>query len=45
MSILNINSIDVGETRQNFHVTLKLNVELKRQQPSKVPLHFKEKLE
>ena len=36
---------DVGQTRQNFHVTLKSNVELKRQRPSKVPLHLKEKLE
>ena len=35
----------VGKTRQNFHVTLKPNVELKRQRPSKVPLHLKEKLE
>ena len=37
--------IDVGKTRQNFHVTLKPNVELKRQRPSKVPLHLKENLE
>ena len=37
--------IDVGKTRQKFHVTLKLNVELKRQRPSKVLLHLKEKLE
>ena len=36
---------DVGKTRQNFHLTLKPNVELKRQRPSKVPLHLKEKLE
>ena len=36
---------DVGKTRQNFHVTLKPNVELKKQRPSKVPLHLKEKLE
>ena len=28
---------DVGKTRQKFHVTLKPNVELKRQQPSKLP--------
>ena len=35
---------DVGETRQKFHVTLKPNVELKRQRPGKVPLHLKEKL-
>ena len=36
---------DVVKTRQIFHVTLKSNVELKRQRPSKVPLHLKEKLE
>ena len=36
---------DVGKTRQNFHVTLKPKVQLKRQRPSKVPLHMKEKLE
>ena len=36
---------DVGKTRQKFHVTLKPNVELKRQRPSKVPLHLKKKLE
>ena len=37
--------IDVGKTRQNFHVTLKPNIELKRQRPNKLPLHLKEKLE
>ena len=36
---------DVGKTHQKFHVTLKPNVELKRQRPSKIPLHLKEKLE
>ena len=36
---------DMGKARQNFHVTLKPNVELKKQRPSKVPLHLKEKLE
>ena len=36
---------DVGNTRKKFHVTLKFNIELKQQQPSKVPLHLKEKLE
>ena len=36
---------NVGKIRQNFHVTLKPNVELKRQRPSKVPLHLKEKIE
>ena len=38
-------NFDVGKTRQQFHVTLKPNVELKRQRPRKVPLHLKEKLE
>ena len=32
-------------SQHKFHVTLKPNVELKRQRPSKVPLHLKEKLE
>ena len=36
--------VDVVKICQIFHVTLKLNVELKRQRPSKVPLHLKEKL-
>ena len=36
---------DVGKTRQKFHVKLKPNGELKRQRPSKVPLHLKEKQE
>ena len=36
---------DVGKTRQKSHVTLKPNVELKRQRPSKVPLRLREKLE
>ena len=36
---------DVGKTRQKFHVTLKTNVDLKRQRPSKVHLLLKEKLE
>ena len=36
---------DAGKSCQNFHVTLKPNVELKRQRPSKVPLHLKEKFE
>ena len=35
----------MGKTRQKFHVTLKPKAELKRQRPSKVPLHLKEKLE
>ena len=37
--------IDVDKTRQNFLVTLKPDVEVKRQRPSKVPLHLEEKLE
>ena len=36
---------DVGKTRQKFHVTLKPNVELKRQRATKVALHLKHKLE
>ena len=36
---------DVGKTRPKFYVTLKPKAELKRQRPSKVPLHLKEKLE
>ena len=36
---------DVGKVRQRFHVTLKANLELKKQRPSKVPLHLKDKLE
>ena len=35
----------VGKTRQKFHVILKPKAELKRQRPSRVPLHMKEKLE
>ena len=35
--------LDVGETRQKFKVTLKTNVELKKQRPSKVSLHLEEK--
>ena len=37
--------LDVGKTSQKFLVTLKPKAELKRQRPSKVPLHLKEKLE
>ena len=37
--------LDVGKTRQKFHITLKPNVDSKSQRPSKVPLHLKEKLE
>ena len=39
------NKFDVAKTRQNFHVTLNPNVELKQQRLSKVPLHLKEKME
>ena len=34
-----------GKTRQNFHFTLKPNVELQQQRPSKVALHLKEKVQ
>ena len=37
--------LDVGRTRQKFHVTLKPKVELKRQRASKVPLHLEDKFE
>ena len=40
-----LHKFDVGKTRQKFHVTLKPNVELKRQRASKKPLHLKDKLE
>ena len=43
--VCSLHKFDVGKTRQNFHVTLKPNVELKRQRASKVPLHLKNKLE
>ena len=36
---------DIGKTKQKFHVTLKPNSELRKQRPSKVPLHLKDKLE
>ena len=39
------NKFDVGKTHQKFHVTLKPNVELKRQRPNKVPSDLNEKLE
>ena len=35
----------VGKTRREIHVTLNPNIELKRQGPSKIPLHLKQKLE
>ena len=40
-----LHEIDIGKTPQNFQVTLKSNVELKRQRASKVPLHLKNNLE
>ena len=36
---------DIGQTKQKFHVTLKPNSELRKQRPSKVPLHLEDKLE
>ena len=36
---------NLSRTHQKFLVTLQPNVQLKRQRPSKVPLHLKEKLE
>ena len=39
-----LNKFDVGKTRQKFHVTLKPNLEMKRQRASKVPLYLKDKL-
>ena len=43
--VYSFHKFDVGKTRQKFHVTLKPNVELKRQRASKVPLYLKDKLE
>ena len=43
--VYSLHKFDVGKNRQKFHVTLKPNVELKRQRASKVPLHLKDKLE
>ena len=36
---------DNSQNIQKFHVTLKLNSELRKQRPSKIPLHLKDKLE
>ena len=36
---------DEGKTRKKFHVTIKPKAEIKRQRPSKVPIHLKEILE
>ena len=43
--VYSLHKLDVGKTRQKFHVTLKPKVELKRQRASKVPQHLKDKLE
>ena len=43
--VYSLQKFDVGKNRQKSHVTLKPNVELKRQRASKVPLHSKDKLE
>ena len=37
--------LDIGQTKQKFHVTLKPNSELHKQRCIKVPLHLKDKLE
>ena len=36
---------DIGQTKQKFHVTLRPNSKLRKQRPSKCPLHLKDKLE
>ena len=43
--VYSLHKFDVGKTRQKFHVTLKPNVDLKRQRASKVQRHLKDKLE
>ena len=43
--VYSLHMFDVGKTRQKLHVTLKPNVELKRQRASKVPLLLKDELE
>ena len=43
--VYSLHKFYVGKNRQKFHVTLKRNVELKRQRASKVPRHLKDKLE
>ena len=43
--VYSLHKFDVGKTRQKVHVTLKPNVELKRQRASKVLLHLNDKLE
>ena len=36
---------DVGKITQEFHVKLEKNAELRKQRPSKVPLHYRDRLE
>ena len=36
---------NIGQTKQKFHVTLKLNSELRKQRLAKCPVHLKDKLE
>ena len=36
---------DIGRTKQKFHISLKKDCEFKKQPPSKVPLHLRDKLE
>ena len=36
---------NISQMKQKFHVTLKPNSELRKQRPSKCPLHLKDKLE
>ena len=43
--VYSLHKFDVGKTRQKIQVTLKPNVELKRQRAIRVPLHLKVKLE
>ena len=43
--VYSLHTFDDVKTRQKFDVTLKPNVDLKRQRASKVPLHLKDKLE
>ena len=43
--VYSLHKFDVGKTQRKFHVILKPNVELKRKQANKVPLHLRDKLE
>ena len=43
--VYSLHNFDVAKSRQKIHVTIKQNVDLKRQRASKVPLHLKDKLE